>query len=223
MYFKNILTLLVLSILIYFIYKYYYNKHNKNYLLQNKSLDNISKNEDNIDLDAEKYNDTTSTPYFDIEIDNKPVGRIVMQLFDETVPKTCKNFRFLCHKGFYNNCHFHRVIKDFMIQGGDFIYNNGTGGYSIYGETFKDENFELKHNQQGLLSMANSGKDTNGSQFFIITNKKGTPWLDDKHVVFGIILKGYDIVKKIDNIDVNNDDKPEVSCIIKKSGTIKIE
>ena len=148
MYLKYILTILVIIVIIYIIYRYY-NKSNGRLILKQANDDNKianHKKDNDIDLDAENFDDTVSTPYFDIEINNEPAGRVVMQLFDETVPKTCKNFRFLCYKGFYNNCNFHRVIKDFMIQGGDFIYNNGTGGYSIYGETFDDENFELKHN-----------------------------------------------------------------------------
>ena len=171
--------------------------------------------------DYETYSDTVSTPYFDISIDGEPVGRIVMQLFDETVPKTAKNFRYLSYKGLYNNTIFHRSIKDFMIQGGDFTNNDGSGGYSIYGETFNDENFEHTHNQPGLLSMANSGPDSNGSQFFILTNKAS--WLDKKHVVFGIVLSGFDVVKKIEEIETDKDDNPMKECKITKCGVIPIK
>merc|ERR1711923_49874 len=156
---------------------------------------------------------------FDISIGGKDAGTIKIGLFGKTVPKTVKNFFTLAQSekpNGYTGSIFHRVIKDFMLQGVDFTRGDGTGGRSIYGEKFADENFKLKHYGAGWLSMANAGKDTNGSQFFITT--KQTSWLDGRHVVFGKVIAGMDVVRKIENNKTDGRDKPVKEVKIINSG-----
>ncbi|GHE97118.1 peptidyl-prolyl cis-trans isomerase [Streptomyces griseoluteus] len=158
--------------------------------------------------------------YFDITINDEPAGRIVFRLFDDVVPKTAKNFRELAtgQHGFgYAGSPFHRVIPQFMLQGGDFTNGNGTGGKSIYGEKFPDENFNLKHDRPYLLSMANAGPNTNGSQFFVTTVV--TDWLDGKHVVFGEVVEGQDVVDRIESLGTGSG-APKAKVSVSASGTV---
>uniref|UniRef100_A0A2P2KAX8 Peptidyl-prolyl cis-trans isomerase n=1 Tax=Rhizophora mucronata TaxID=61149 RepID=A0A2P2KAX8_RHIMU len=167
--------------------------------------------------------------YLDISIGGELEGRIVVELYKDLVPKTAENFRALCtgEKGIgpntavplhYKGVCFHRVIRGFMIQGGDISAGNGTGGESIYGLKFEDENFELKHERKGMLSMANRGPDTNGSQFFITTTR--TSHLDGKHVVFGKVIKGMGVVRSIEHVTTGDDDCPTQDVVISDCGEI---
>jgi cyclophilin family peptidyl-prolyl cis-trans isomerase len=172
---------------------------------------------------------TSSNPrvFFDISIDGTPSGRLVFELFADVVPKTAENFRALCtgEKGLgssgkplsYKGSAFHRIIPDFMCQGGDFTAGNGSGGESIYGKKFADENFQLNHSKGGLLSMANAGPNTNGSQFFITTTV--TPWLDGKHVVFGELREGMELLQAIEARG-SRSGKPSAAVVIEDCGVV---
>ena len=159
-----------------------------------------------------------SKVFFDVEIGGSPAGRITFELYNDIVPKTAENFRALCtgEKGFgYKGCPFHRVITDFMAQGGDFTARNGTGGKSIYGNKFEDENFKVKHTKPYMLSMANAGKNTNGSQFFITFIP--CAWLDGKHVVFGEVVDGKKVVDALHQ-NASSSGNPKKPCSISNCG-----
>ncbi|KAK4880403.1 hypothetical protein RN001_008549 [Aquatica leii] len=172
-------------------------------------------------ITAEEYK-VTEQVYFDIAIDGQFTGRIVIGLFGDTAPITTKNFYTIATRGIkgktYEGTKFHRVIKRFMIQGGDIVNNNGTGSISIYGKQFNDENFKVHHEGPGFVSMANSGPNTNGCQFFITTI--GTLWLDGRHTVFGKVIDGQNIVHKIELLKTDVEDRPLQSVIIVKCGSI---
>merc|ERR1711934_854391 len=176
---------------------------------------------------AEPLAEITEKVYFDITIDDEPAGRIVFGLFGNTVPKTAKNFATLCDGSagvgnagkalHFQGSSFHRIIPGFMAQGGDFTNGNGTGGESIYGSKFNDENFTLQHTKPFLLSMANAGPNTNGSQFFITF--KETPWLNGRHTVFGEVLEGQDIVNALEKIG-SGSGKTSKQAVIADSGRL---
>ncbi|OCH94884.1 hypothetical protein OBBRIDRAFT_788882 [Obba rivulosa] len=167
--------------------------------------------------------------FFDVSIDSQPAGRLIFELFNDSAPKTCENFRALCtgEKGlsplsqrplYYKNSIIHRSIKNFMIQGGDFTKRNGTGGESIYGGTFADEDLERPLDSAGLLCMANKGPNTNGSQFFVTL--RDCPHLNGKHVVFGRVIRGHEVVEKIAGVPVDEKDRPMVPVVVANCGEL---
>ena len=221
-----ILLIIIVSLLIlYFVYNILYKKKQIKQIKLIK-IQKIKKNQKNKEKKTNKKNELgplkgiikknkkidNNYVYLTISTNGEEDGTIKIKLFDDVVPKTCNNFRTLCKQKKYINSPFHRIIKDFMIQGGDYTKGNGTGGISIYGDKFEDENFILKHDRPYLLSMANAGPDTNGSQFFITTSE--TPHLDGKHVVFGEVIDGFTLIDKLNNVDTNHNDRPMDKIII---------
>lgn len=177
-------------------------KHKREKIKEKKVKFNLPKKKDN-----KKDKKKEDLVFIDIgDGDSRYHGKIIIRLFSDIVPNTCDNFRQLCETKKYYNSPFHRIIKDFMIQGGDFTKGNGTGGESIFGRKFPDENFEIPHDRPYLLSMANSGPNTNGSQFFITTNPQ--PHLNGKHVVFGEIVAGYNIIDELNEVQTNGNNRP---------------
>ncbi|XP_065212287.1 peptidyl-prolyl cis-trans isomerase H [Planococcus citri] len=176
-------------------------------------------------IQSQLKNPNNPVVFLDVSVGATEIGRMIIELYADVVPKTCENFRQFCTGEYksnglptgYKGSTFHRVIKDFMIQGGDFINGDGTGSLSIYsGLQFADENFNMKHDAPGLLAMANSGKDTNGCQFYITCTN--TNFLDGKHVVFGRVIDGLLVVRKIENVPTGPNNKPKIPIIISQCG-----
>ena len=178
--------------------------------------ENLSASEDTLNIVNNLYDKKNKNVYLDIKI-NDSIERIEIELFNDIVPKTTKNFYELCKNKAYKNIKFHRLVKNFCLQGGDITKNNGTGGISIYGNNFEDENFKIKHSTRGLLSMANKGPNTNNSQFFITLDKAS--WLDGKHVVFGKIISNLNILNNINILNTINE-SPEKDLIIVDCGEL---
>lgn len=231
---KTLLLIILIISLIYLVYLYWlkYNIHSK-LILKKKFKKSIKKNSSNdnfnltenalnqLDNVFDEYMQSKNRPkvFFDISTNNEIIGRITFELYDDIVPYTVKNFIFMV-QNHYKDSIFHRIIKDFVIQGGDYINGDGTGTNSIYGKTFDDENFNLKHDKKYLLSMANSGPNTNGCQFFITLNE--LEHLDNKHVVFGKVAneESKEIIDIMANTLVNQNDKPIVDYIIVDCGIL---
>ena len=192
-------------------------KNNKN--VKTSKTSKTSKDRNHHDhCENEKDNTANLYAFMVISIDNEPVGRIVIQLYDNIVPKTCENFATLCVNKTYKGAPFHRIISDFMIQGGDHTSGDGRGGKSIYGSKFEDENFILTHDSPYMVSMANSGPNTNGSQFFITTQP--APSLNNKHVVFGKVVDGIELIDELNDTPTDRNDRPVKNIIISDCGII---
>lgn len=231
---KTLLLIILMISLLYLTYLYWlkYNIQSKP-ILKKKIIKKIKKksSSNNFNLTENALNQLDNVfdeymqskrrqkVFFDISNNNEIIGRITFELFDDIVPYTVKNFVFMV-QNHYKNSTFHRIIKDFVIQGGDYINGDGSGTNSIYGKTFDDENFNLKHDKKYLLSMANSGPNTNGCQFFITLNQ--LEHLDNKHVVFGKVAddESKEIIDIMANTLVNQNDKPIVDYIIAECGII---
>lgn len=238
---RNILMVTLFGLIIYLIYIYYikYDLKIENFIRKPKSIkkkrkpkkksykcltDDFELTENANDILEKTLNERRKSKmrthiFMDIEIHNQYIGRVVFELFDDIVPYTVRNFLYMI-KYKYSGCLFHRIIKNFIIQGGDYLNGNGTGSNSIYGRKFNDENFDVKHESKYMLSMANSGPNTNGSQFFITLDE--LPNLDNKHVVFGIISDedSIKVLETLGDVLTNINDEPNVKCLIANCGII---
>lgn len=216
----NILIIVVIIAICYILYNKSQTTDQNNTIVPKHKTRHKKKHSKKHNKKRSKHNkkEKADLVFLEVGTNGKKLGKIIIKLESKIVPLTCENFRTLCSNNIYKGSIFHRIIKNFMIQGGDFTNGDGTGGKSIFGKTFKDENFKLKHNKPYLLSMANRGKDTNGSQFFITTGP--AKHLDNKHVVFGVVVSGHEIVDQLNVVEVDNDDKPVYDIVVLKSGKI---
>lgn len=217
----NLILIIIICISIWLLYKFYFIKNELTKQLKPKKYVEKIKPILKKMVFAKPTMFNYKNIYFKIKVGNQ-IQKIEIELYDDKLPLTCKNFRELCTRGVknktYKNCIFHRVIKDFMIQGGDIENKDGTGSISLYGDKFEDEGFHYSHNKKGLLSMANSGPNTNGSQFFI--TMAPCTHLDNKHVIFGNVVNGIDVLDKIENLTTDNNDKPYQPVEIIECGEI---
>ena len=200
-------------------FKFGNNKIQYNLEVDDDDDDDFTASEETMDIIDNLHSKllNTNKVYLDVNIDENKLGKLVFELNNDVVPKTCKNFIDLCKNKAYKNVKFHRLVKDFCLQGGDITKNDGSGGISIYGNQFDDENFKLNHDDIGILSMANSGPNTNNSQFFITL--KSSPFLNGKHVAFGKVISGIDLLKKINELN-SVQEKPVNNIYISDCGVI---